>query len=78
MVVDAVVGLLPVLANLSPSRRTVVMLRCWEDVRLIGSEVERGVVGFVCGDCSFVLRSIFRFSGTWCLLSWLASRGSRR
>ena len=59
--------LLPVLANLNPSRRTVV--RGWEVERLIGCEVELENVGdFGSGVSSFVVR-IFRFSGTWCLLS---------
>ena len=73
LVVDAVVGLclVPVLANLDPSlcRRTVMRLGGCEVDRLIGSEVERVVVDFVCGVSSFVLRSCFRFTGTWCLLS---------
>ena len=60
-------SLLPVLANLNPSRRTVV--RGSEVERLIGSEVE--LVGdFDSGVSSFVVR-IFRFSGTWCLFSVL-------
>ena len=69
LVVDAVGScLVPVLANLGPSLRTVVAVRCSEVERLIGSEVER-VVDIVWGVSSFVLRSDFRFLGTWCWLS---------
>ena len=59
--------LVPVLANLGPSLRTVVAVRLGSEVeRLIGSEV--GLVGdIVFGVSSFVFN--FRFLGTWWLLS---------